>query len=145
VTVEKPDGTKETIRLSKTANGIYRGSVKSAGQGAYRLASGDVSTITAIGSLNPKEYTKLQPTTEVLTPLAEGTGGGLFLTQLTGNIPAIRRVSSNKTKSNTDWMGLIAHEDYAVTASKRSPLAPGWLFFALALLAMGGAWLREGK
>jgi len=39
----------------------------------------------------------------------------------------------------------VAHEDYAVTASKRSPLAPGWLFFALALLAMGGAWLREGK
>ena len=40
VVVEKPDGTKETVRLSKTSNGIYRGSVKSAGQGAYRLASG---------------------------------------------------------------------------------------------------------
>lgn len=144
VVVEKPDGTKETVPLSRTANGTYRGSVKSAGQGAYRLASGDVSTITAIGSLNPKEYAKLQPTTEILTPLAEGTGGGLFSSQLTGDIPTIRRVEAGKTKSSTDWMGLIAHEDYAVTASKRSPLAPGWLFFALALLAMGGAWLREG-
>jgi len=62
VVVEKPDGTKETVRLSKTANGIYRGSVKSAGQGAYRLSSGDVSTVTAIGALNPKEYAQLQPT-----------------------------------------------------------------------------------
>lgn len=145
VIVEKPDGSKETVRLSKTANGIYRGSAKTAGQGAYRLASGDVSTITAIGSLNPKEYAKLQPTTEILAPLAEGTGGGLFSSGLTGDIPAIRRVEARKTASSSDWMGLVKHEDYAVTASKRSPLAPGWLFFALALLAMGGAWLREGK
>ena len=145
VVVQKPDGTTETVRLSKTANGIYRGSVKSSGQGAYRLTSGDVSTITAIGTLNPKEYTKLQPTTEILAPLSEGTGGGLFPTALTGNIPAIRRVKAGRAASGENWMGLIAHEDYAVTASKRAPLAPGWLFFALALLAMGGAWLREGK
>ena len=145
VIVEKPDGTKETIRLSKTTNGVYRGSVKSAGQGAYRLASGDVTTITAIGSLNPKEYAKLQPTTDILAPLAKGTGGGLFSTELTANIPAIRRTKAGKTSNAADWMGLVAHEDYAVRSSKRSPLAPGWLFFALALLAMGGAWLREGK
>ena len=145
VVVEKPDGTKETVRLSKTANGIYRGSVKSAGQGAYRLSSGDVSTVTAIGALNPKEYAQLQPTTELLTPLADGTGGGLFTTALSGDIPAVKHVKAGKTLTGDNWMGLIAHEDYAVTASKRSPLAPGWLFFVLALLAMGGAWLREGK
>ena len=145
VLVERPDGSKETVRLSKTANGIYRGSVKSSGQGAYRLASGDVTTITAIGSLNPKEYAKLQPTTEVLLPLAEGTGGGLFPTELNANVPDIRRVKAGKATKDTGWMGLIAHEDYAVRSSKRSPLAPGWIFFVLALLSMGGAWLREGK
>jgi len=145
VVVKKPDGTNETVRLSKTANGIYRGSVKSAGQGAYRLASGEITTITAIGSLNPKEYAKLQPTTEILIPLAEGTGGGLFRTELRAEVPAIRRVKAGKASKGADWMGLVAHEDYAVRSSKRSPLAPGWLFFALALLSMGGAWLREGK
>ncbi|MDB2439198.1 hypothetical protein N9W89_10825 [Hellea sp.] len=145
VVVEKPDGTKETVRLSKTAEGIYRGSLKSSGQGAYRLSSGEVSAISAIGTLNPKEFTKLQPTTEILAPLAEGTGGGLFPTGLTGNVPDIRRIKSNKTAQAENWIGLIAHEDYAVTASKRTPLAPGWLFFILAMLAMGGAWLREGK
>jgi len=123
VVVEKPDGTKETVSLSKTANGIYRGSVKSAGQGAYRLSSGDVSTVTAIGALNPKEYAQLQPTTQLLTPLAEGTGGGLFATALSGDVPAIRRVKAGKTLKGDNWMGLIAHEDYAVTASKRSAKA----------------------
>lgn len=145
VLVEKPDGSKETVRLSKTANGVYRGSVKSAGQGAYRLSSGEVSTISAIGALNPKEYTKLLPTTDILQPLADGTGGGLFPQGLTGAVSEIRRVKAGKPAASENWMGLIAHEDYAVTASQRSPLAPGWLFFILALLAMGGAWLREGK
>jgi uncharacterized membrane protein len=144
VVIEKPNGTKETIRLSKTSNGVYRGSIKSAGQGAYRLASGDVTKIAAIGSLNPREYAKLQPTTELLAPLAQGTGGGLFSTKLDGNIPDIRRVKRGKTSQDADWIGLVAHEDYAVSASKRSPLAPGWLFFTIALLAMSGAWLREG-
>lgn len=145
VVVEKPDGTKENVRLSKTANGIYRGSVKSTGQGAYRLASGDVSTVAAIGSLNPREYAKLQPTKEILEPFATGTKGGLFSTELSGAVPTIRRVKPGKTTANDDWINLVAHEDYAVRSSKRSPLAPGWLFFALALLSMGGAWLREGK
>ena len=145
VTLQKPDGTKETIRLSKTANGVYRGSAKSVGKGAYRLASGDVTTITAIGSLNPKEYAKLQPTTEILSPLAEATGGGIFPTELTANLPTIRRIKSGQSSKGADWMGLVAHEDYAVRSSKRSPLAPGWLFFVLSLIAMSGAWLREGK
>jgi len=77
--------------------------------------------------------------------LAKGTGGGLFATELSANVPTIRRIKPGKASNNVEWMGLVAHEDYAVRSSKRSPLAPGWLFFALALLAMGGAWLREGK
>lgn len=145
VIIEKPDGTKETVRLSKTSDGIYRGSVKSAGQGAYRLSSGDVSTITAIGSLNPKEYAKLQPTKEILEPLAQSTDGGIFGAALTGSVPDIRRVKPGKPSSDSNALELVAHEDYAVRSSKRSPLAPGWLFFVLAMLAMGGAWLREGK
>ena len=144
VTVKKPDGTRENVTLSKTSEGIYRGSVKSAGQGAYRLESGEVSTITAIGALNPKEYSELLPTLEILAPLAANTGGSQHLTALTGNIPEIRRVQAGRKTSDTNWMGLIAHEDYTVRASKRSPLAPGWLFFLLALICLMWAWRREG-
>jgi len=144
VTVKKPDGTSEVVALSKTADGIYRGSVKSAGQGAYRLESGDVSTITAIGTLNPKEYAKLQPTQDILAPLVVNTGGSQHLTALTGAVPEIRRIKSGRKTSDPNWMGLVAHEDYTVRASKRSPLAPGWLFFILALLCLLGAWRREG-
>jgi len=145
VKVEKPDGTSETVKLSKANDGIYRGSVKSAGQGAYRLSSGEVSTITAIGSLNPKEYSELQPTSKLLQPLTEGTGGGIFQTQLAGNIPKIRRIQAGRKAFENGSMGLITHNEYTVRASRRSPLAPGLLFFAMAVLALGWAWRREGQ
>ncbi len=144
VKVQKPDGTTQTVKLSKTGEGLYRGSVKSAGQGAYRLSSGDVSTITAIGTLNPKEYAQLHPTIDILAPLTTGTGGSQHMMGLTGNLPDIRRVKVGKKTSDTNWAGLVEHEDYTVRASKRSPLAPGWLFFILALLSLAGAWRREG-
>jgi len=144
VIVQKPDGTSETVRLSKTGEGIYRGSVKSAGQGAYRLQSGDVSTVAAIGALNPKEYAQLQPSTDILSPLASQTGGSQHLLGLTGNTTDIRRIKAGRNASGDNWMGLVAHEDYTVRASKRSPLAPGWLFFILALICLMGAWRREG-
>ena len=144
VTVKKPDGSSETVTLSKTSEGIYRGSVKSAGQGAYRLQSDEVSTITAIGALNPKEYAQLQPTPDILSTLTTNTGGGQHLAGLSGNITEIRRTKLGRKSSDTNWMGLVAHEDYTVRASKRSPLAPAWLFFILALLCLMGAWRREG-
>ena len=144
VTVKKPDGTSERVTLSKTADGIYRGSVKSAGQGAYRLESGDVSTITAIGTLNPKEYAQLQPTTDILSSLSSNTGGSQHSIGLSGKSPEIRRVKAGRKLSNPNALSLVAHEDYTVRASKRSPLAPGWLFFILALLCLMGAWRREG-
>ena len=144
VTVKKPDGTSERVTLSKTADGIYRGSVKSAGQGAYRLESGDVSTITAIGTLNPKEYAQLQPTTDILSSLSSNTGGSQHTIGLSGKSPEIRRVKAGRKLSNSNALSLVAHEDYTVRASKRSPLAPGWLFFILALLCLMGAWRREG-
>ena len=144
VTVKKPDGTSEHVTLSKTADGVYRGSVKSAGQGAYRLESGDVSTITAIGTLNPKEYAQLQPTTDILSSLSSNTGGSQHPIGLSGKSPEIRRVKAGRKLSNSNALSLVAHEDYTVRASKRSPLAPGWLFFILALLCLMGAWRREG-
>ncbi len=109
VTVEKPDGTSEVVKLSKTANGVYRGSVKSAGQGAYRLSSNDVSTVAAIGALNPREYADLLPKTDILAPFVSGTGGGQIETGLSGDIPDIRRAAAGRATAGQGWIGLVVN------------------------------------
>lgn len=144
VEVKKPDGSTETVTLKPAGEGRFVGFADAVGQGAYRLAANDINTVTAIGALNPKEFSNLTPTRDILTPLTGGTGG---LSVMIGNgtvTPAIRRVKPGAKTSGENWIGLISHEAFTVQASRRTPLAPGWLYFLLAAIALGWAWRREG-
>lgn len=148
VTVERPDGTLATVPLTKVSNGVYRGELSVQGQGAYRVSDGDITTVAAAGSLNPKEFSDLRPTAEWLAPLSEATGGGVFFTTSanpTPRLPEIRKVGLGKASAGADWIGLRSHEAFTVRASRRAPLIPGWVFFLLILLGFSWAWWREGR
>ncbi len=146
VDIIAPDGTRSRATLDRIADGLYRATVPLAGQGAYRLSNDGISTITAVGALNPKEYENMLPTTDVLKPLSDATGG---LTATVGldaaALPNIRRVKPGRTTAGTDWVGLVAHEAYAVTQSRRTPLAPGIFLFGFFFLFLAWAWRREGQ
>ncbi len=145
VIVQKPDGTAENVALPQIEEGLYRGTVKAAGQGAYRLRSGDISTITAIGALNPKEFANLTPTLDILAPFTDGTGGAGFMLGTNSTLPNIRRTNPGDAQKGEGWIGLTAYDDYVTRSSRRAPLAPGLLFFALALLLIAFAWRRESR
>jgi len=100
--------------------------------------------VTAIGALNPKEFSDLTPTRDILAPLTQATDGLGIMIGDGSRVPTIRRVKKTADKSGSDWMGLIAHDAFTVQASRRKPLAPGWLYVLLAALALGWAWRREG-
>lgn len=146
VKVISPDGTTRNVTLDRIADGLYRATLPLQGQGAYRLQSDDISTITAVGSLNPKEYENLLPTEDILTPLTEATDGLIKSVQLeASNIPDIRRTRAGRATAGSNWMGLVSHEAYTVTQSRRTPLAPGLFIFALFFLFLAWAWRREGR
>ena len=146
VTIVAPDASRKQVGLDKVAEGLYRAAIPLTGQGAYRLSNGDISSITAVGNLNPLEYSNLLPSDELLEPLSESSGG---LIKSVGTDPDarpnVRRVKSGRATSGTDWMGLIAHEQYTVTQSRRTPLAPALFLFALFFIFIALAWRREGK
>ena len=146
VKVIAPDGTSRRVKLDRVADGLYRATLPLTGQGAYRLSNGDVSTITAVGSLNPKEYENLLPTEDILLPLSTATGGLTKSVELdVSKIPDIRRPRAGRTSSGANWMGLVSHDAYAVTQSRRTPLAPGLFLFALFFLFLAWGWRREGR
>jgi len=114
-----PDGTRRRVTLDRIADGLYRATTPLKGQGAYRLQNDDISTITAVGALNPKEYENLLPTEDVLAPLSEATSGVVKSVELTtSNLPAIKRTRPGRSTAGGNWMGLIAHDAYAVTQSR---------------------------
>ena len=144
VFIERPDGTSRSLDLTKNRNGVYTGELTVAGQGAYRISSGDISTVAAVGTLNPKEYANLTPTKEILQDFVEKTDG--FIEYVSADaLPQVRRVDASKTKHGENWLGLTAHESYIIQASSRRPFAPGILYFILALLAISWAWWREAR
>jgi len=146
VDVIGPDGTRRRVTLDRIADGLYRATTPLKGQGAYRLQNDDISTITAVGALNPKEYENLLPTEDVLAPLSEATSGVVKSVELTtSNLPAIKRTRPGRSTAGGNWMGLIAHDAYAVTQSRRTPLAPGIFLFLFFFIFLAWAWRREGK
>lgn len=144
VSIMGPDGKRSRASLDKVAEGLYRATIPLAGQGAYRLSNGDVSTVTAIGALNPREYANLLPTSDVLAPLVEATGGHISALGLEGGLPDVRRIAPGRRTAGEDWMGLVSNKAFTVTQSRRKPLAPGLLFFGLFFIFLGWAWRREG-
>ncbi len=145
VDVIAPDGSRRSITLDKVADGLYRASLPLTGQGAYRLSNGDISAITAVGALNPKEYKNLLPTQDILAPLSATTKGLIKSVGLeSSNLPEIRRPRTGRQTSGNNWMGFVSHEAYTVTQSRRTPLAPGIFLFALFFLFLAWAWRREG-
>ncbi len=146
VDVISPDGTRRRVTLDRVADGLYRTTLPLEGQGAYRLQNDDITAIAAVGALNPKEYENLLPTEEVLLPLTEATNGLIKSVELeASNIPSLRRTNPGRATSGNNWMGLVSHEAYTVTQSRRTPLAPGFFIFALFFLFLAWAWRREGR
>jgi len=140
VVVTAPDGTQQRVELTREAEGIWRGTARGSGPGAYRLDSGSTSDVTAIGALNPKEYSDLTATTKITERLAESTGG---LSYQNDSLPTIRRVSRGDKTAGEDWMGLIAHERYEVRESRRTDLLSAWIYLLFAGLCLALAWRRE--
>ena len=145
VVVRKPDGTQETVAMNKIGDGVSRGTGSTAGQGAYLLQSGPVSTVTALGALNPKEYSDLSPTPEVLQPLADATGGSVFSAPENGEFVSIRRVSKGAKTSGDNWIGLVENNQYVTRNSRRKPFAPTLIYFLLAIGCLAFAWRRESQ
>lgn len=141
-----PDGTRASANFDKISDGVYRAELPLRGQGAYRLEHGSLSAITAIGALNPREFSELLPSTEILAPLSTDTGGKLISLGLDVNkVPLILRVRAGKPTAGGDWIGLVSHEAFVVTQSRRTPLAPGLLLFALFFIFLIWAWRQESQ
>ena len=145
VKITAPDGSVQSVTLNKVSDGYYQAVIPSKGQGAYKLDDGDVSTIAAVGSLNPIEFAELLPSTDILKPLTDVSGGSLLLARPEAALPRLRQVSFGANRSNNNEISLVKRGEYEVRESRRTPFLPPLAYFLLFILCMGGAWYQEGK
>ena len=141
--IEWPSGRTETLAMSASGPGRFAAETEALEQGLVRLASGDLTAVTASGPLNPREFADLTPDPDRLNALTEASGGGARALESADDAPQVRRIRPGTTATGRDWIGLQRNEAYVVTDAERTPLAPGLLLAALLLALLAGAWRRE--
>jgi hypothetical protein len=142
--VTTPAGNKADVGLKDQGDGRQTGSLAAAETGLYRLTDGQHLAFAASGPLNPLEIADLHSTAEKMQPLLAASGGRAFRLS-DGHLPEIRKVEAGHATSGSNWLGLLASQDYVVTGIRQMSLLPTYAGLILGLGALLLAWRREGR
>src|SRR5689334_19031691 len=100
VTLTSPSGAQQTLTLDRADEGIWRKSIDANELGLWRATDGKLTALVNVGPANPREFSEVTSTTEVLAPIANATGGdSRRIAASTGNVnlPRILAVRSSDT------------------------------------------------
>ncbi len=143
--IETPEGAFLEPAWRRDGPGSYSAEVPVDQLGLYRANSGGLEAVALNGPANPIEYSALEATGDVLAPLAEATGGGVYAIENASDVPDIRTVARRANTNGSNWLGLRERGAYAVRNSTSLPLLPGLLAVLLVLGFVIWAWRREGR
>lgn len=143
VEVTLPSGATRTVTLKKGSGGRARGTIPADEVGIYRLNDGTRTAVAAVGNVNPKEFSDMRATPQLLSPMAAASGGGIHW--LADSAPTLRRVRADRKPSGSDWMGVVSNRDFRVASVRETPMLPALLVLLLGLGALIAAWRREGS
>ena len=147
VTLTSPAGATRTLKLDAKKPGVWESTVSANELGLWRASDGKLSALINVGPANPREYSEVTSTTQVLAPLANATGGDARRIEDGGglNVPRIVAVRSADTYKGDDWLGLKMSNASVVRGVGVLPVFAGLLGLLLLLGSIAGTWVREGR
>src|SRR5260370_4494992 len=75
VTVTSPSGATRELALSAGEPGTWTSTIPANELGLWQATDGTLKALINVGPTNPKEFSEVTSTTEMLKPLAQATGG----------------------------------------------------------------------
>jgi hypothetical protein len=147
VTLTSPSGATRTLVLDPVEAGVWRKSFDANEMGLWRATDGKLTALVNIGPANPREFTEVTSTTDVVAPLANATGGDARrLDNGTGtDMPRVVPVRSTDTFKGSDWIGLKMRDASVVRGIGVLPIFTGLLGMLLLLGSLALTWAREGR
>jgi len=149
ITLTTPSGATRTLTLDAAEPGVWRRSLEADELGLWRATDGKLTTLINVGPANPREFTEVTSTTEVLAPLANATGGDVRrLSETSGSaitMPRIVPVRSGDTFKGEDWIGLKMRDASVVRGIGVLPIFAGLLGLLLLIGSLAATWAREGR
>src|SRR6516162_946758 len=147
VTLTSPSGKTSTVTLNVAEPGVWRTTIAANELGLWHVNDGTLNALANVGPPNPREFTEVTSTTEVLAPLAHATGGDAVRVEAGSGIhvPRILAVRSSDTFMGDDWLGLRIREASVVRGIGVLPIFAGLIGLLLLIGSLAITWLREGR
>src|SRR5712691_5338147 len=147
VTLTTPSGKTRTLTLSPKEPGVWRSTIEANELGLWRATDGTLNALANVGPANPREFTEVTSTTEVMAPLTNATGGdAVRIEDGSGvHLPRVVAVRSSDTYKGDDWLGLRVRESSVVRGIGVLPVFAGLIGLLLLVGSLAATWMREGR
>jgi hypothetical protein len=147
VTLTSPSGKTRTLTLTSAEPGVWRATIEANEFGLWRATDGTLNALANVGPANPREFTEVTSTTEVLAPLSNATGGDVVRVEDGSGVhlPRIVPVRSSDNFKGDDWIGLRVREASVVRGIGVLPVFAGLIGLLLLVGSLAATWMREGR
>jgi hypothetical protein len=147
VTVTSPAGATRQLTLSESEPGTWRSTIPANELGLWQATDGALKALINVGPTNPKEFSEVTSTTEMLRPLTQATGGDArrVADGSSVEIPRIVPVRASGVFHGDGWMGVKMRDASVVRGVGVLPLFAGLIGLLLLLGGFAATWLREGR
>jgi len=147
VTVTSPSGAARELTLASSEPGTWRSTIPASELGLWQATDGTLKALINVGPTNPKEFSEVTSTTEMLKPLAQATGGDArrLVDGSSFEVPRIVPVRASGIFRGDGWMGVKMRDASVVRGVGVLPIFAGLIGLLLLLGAFAATWLREGR
>src|SRR3954462_7802035 len=147
VTVTSPGGRTKELELTASEPGTWRSTLPANELGLWQATDGTLKALINVGPTNPKEFSEVTSTTNMLKPLAQATGGDArrVVDGTSIDLPRIVPVRSTSIFRGDGWMGVKMRDASVVKGVGVLPMFAGLIGLLLLLGAFAATWVREGR
>ncbi len=147
VTVTSPSGATRELTLTAGDPGTWSATMPAGELGLWQATDGTLKALINVGPTNPKEFSEVTSTPEMLKPLVQATGGDAQRVADGSSIelPRIVPVHSSSVFHGDGWMGVRMRDASVVKGVGVLPVFAGLIGLLLLLGAFAATWLREGR
>jgi hypothetical protein len=113
----------------------------------WQATDGTLKALINVGPVNPREFSEVTSTVEMLKPLAQATGGDArrIVDRSSIDMPRIVPVRASGMFHGDGWMGVRMRDASVVRGVGVLPMFAGLIGLLLLLGAFAATWLREGR
>src|SRR4051812_32730100 len=147
VTVTSPSGTTRELTLNAGDPGQWRATLPANELGLWQATDGTLKALINVGPTNPKEFSEVTSTIEMLKPLTQATGGDTrrVVDDASIDLPRIVPVRASGIFRGDGWLGVKMRDASVVKGVGVLPMFAGLIGLLLLLGAFAATWLREGR